>query len=342
MWGGEGRPGLCPGPARGEAPLDRHDFPCRGRDPRQPGREADRRSRGPCPLAGLGRAQPCLPKPAAPVPCTNRPGVELSRHVGTAPPWRRAGPGAVRRPGQGRARPHQHRQDPPRHRAAARALLGHHRLSAAAAGAGELRPHGGGQGGAARRADHRGGEDRAARGALVLLHHRGDAAGPPRRVPGGGRDPAVRRPRSRARVHRPAAACARAGGDHVPGGGDHTPAAAAPGAAGGGADAAAAVAAEPRGAGQADQAAAALGGGRVQRGGGLRHRRADPPASRRVRGGDGAAQPAHAQCAGGAVPGEGGGLPGRDRRDRHGAEHGRGPCGVRAAVQVRRASARGR
>ena len=53
-----------------------------------------------------------------------------------------------------------------------------------------------------------------------------------RRIRRGGRDPALRRPRSRPRLHRPAAARPRHGRDHVPRRRDHPPAAAAPGAAG--------------------------------------------------------------------------------------------------------------
>ena len=40
------------------------------------------------------------------------------------------------------------------------------------------------------------------------------------------------------------------------------------------------------------------------------------------------------------VPGRRGRLPGRDRRHRHGAQHGRGPCRLRRAAQVRRPRAR--
>ena len=38
---------------------------------------------------------------------------------------------------------------------------------------------------------------------------------------------------------------------------------------------------------------------------------------------------AHPQRPGGAVSGQGGRFPGRDRRDRHGPQHGRGPCRLR-------------
>ena len=79
-----------------------------------------------------------------------------------------------------------------------------------------------------RRADHRGRKDRAGRGPLVLLHGGGHAARHARRVRGRGRDPALRRPRSRPCVHRTPVACARPGRDHVPGCGDHPPPAATP------------------------------------------------------------------------------------------------------------------
>ena len=56
---------------------------------------------------------------------------------------------------------------------------------------------------------------------------------------------------------------------------------------------------------------------------------------RRQRGGTaivmGALEPAHAQRPGRDVPVRRGRLPGRDRRDRHGPQHGRGPCRVRLA-----------
>ena len=68
----------------------------------------------------------------------------------------------------------------------------------------------------------------------------------------------------------------------------------------------------------------------------LRDRRADPAPARRHRGGAGRPEPAHPQRPGGAVSGGRGRLPGRDRRHRHGAEHGRGPCRLRQAEQVRR------
>ena len=167
-------------------------------------------------------------------------------------------------------------------------FLRHHRLPAAPAGARELRPHGGPQGRPPRRADHRRGEDRPARRPLVLLHRRGHAAGPRRRVRRGGRDPALRRPGPRPRLHRPPAACARHGRDHVSRRRDHPPAAAAPGAAGRHRDPAAPVATDLCRPGQAVRLPPRTRRGRVQRRRGLRDRRADPPPARRLRGGDGA------------------------------------------------------
>ena len=51
---------------------------------------------------------------------------------------------------------------------------------------------------------------------------------------------------------------------------------------------------------------------------------------RRLRRGDGPAQPAHPQRPSAALPEQGGGLPGGDRRHRHGPQHGCGPRRVRA------------
>ena len=69
---------------------------------------------------------------------------------------------------------------------------------------------------------------------------------------------------------------------------------------------------------------------------GLRHRRADPPPPRRLRRGDGPPSPAHPQRPGRALPGQGGRFPGRDRRDRHGPQHGRRPRRLRRPVEARR------
>jgi ATP-dependent RNA helicase SUPV3L1/SUV3 len=54
-----------------------------------------------------------------------------------------------------------------------------------------------------------------------------------------------------------------------------------------------------------------------------------PPPARRHGDRDGRAQPAHAQRPGRDVPVGRGRLPGRDRRDRHGPQHGREPRLVR-------------
>ncbi len=268
------------------------------------------------------------PRQSAGIACIPRRNIQPSPHARSRFRFRPAR--------QSRPRPDQHRQDPSRHRAHARACLRHHRFPAPPARARELRPDGRAEGRPPRRPDHRRGEDRPARGALVLLHRRGHAARPRRRIPGGGRDPALRRPRPRPRLHRPAAARARPGRDHVPGRRDDPPAAAAAGAAGHDRDPAAAVAAQPRRPGQAGPPAAALRRGRVQCRRGLRHRRADPPPPRRLCGRHGPAQPAHPQRPGGALPGQGGRFPGGHRRDRHGPQHGRGPRRLRRAGKIRR------
>jgi hypothetical protein len=70
------------------------------------------------------------------------------------------------------------------------------------------------------------------RGRLLGLHRRGDAARPPARLPRGGRDPALRRSRPRAHLHRPAPERPRAFGDAVPRVGHHARADREPGAAG--------------------------------------------------------------------------------------------------------------
>ena len=61
---------------------------------------------------------------------------------------------------------------------------------------------------------------------------------------------------------------------------------------------------------------------------------------RRHRGGAavvmGSLEPAHPQRAGRALPVRRGRLSGRDRRDRHGPQHGRRPCRLRRPAQVRR------
>ena len=68
----------------------------------------------------------------------------------------------------------------------------------------------------------------------------------------------------------------------------------------------------------------------------LRARRADAPPARRLRRRHGRPVAAHAQCPGGDVPVRRGRLHGRHRRHRHGPQHGRGPCRLRAHDQVRR------
>ena len=87
---------------------------------------------------------------------------------------------------------------------------------------------------------------------------------------------------------------------------------------------------------QGHAAAAAQRRGRVHRAGGLRARRAGAPPARRRRRGARRAQPAHAQRPGRALPGRRGRLPDRDRRDRHGPQHGPRPRRARQPEQVRR------
>ena len=209
-------------------------------------------------------------------------------------------------------------------------------LPAAPAGAGGVRPHRQ----AARRpcggADHRRGEDRPAAGDLLRLHRRGHAAGLRGRVPGGGRDPALRRPVARPRLHRPAAARPRQARDPAPGR-PHRRAADPPAVPGGGVrHPRALLHPELPGLQEAHAPAAPHRRRRLQRGERLRHRRVDPPPAGRGGGGDGIAEPAHAQRAGPALPGGRGRLPGGHRRHRNGPEHGRRPRGLRGAAQVRR------
>ena len=113
------------------------------------------------------------------------------------------------------SRADQYRQDASRHRAHARSSDRHDRVSAAAAGARELRPDRQAARRARGRADHRRRKDPAAEPVLFRLHRRIDAARPAGRVPRGRRDPALRRPRARPCLHRPAAACARPDRDDV-------------------------------------------------------------------------------------------------------------------------------
>ena len=116
-------------------------------------------SRGQSPLAGFGAE----PRPAVASP--DCPGSPRAACNPSPDPQPSPMPGHVRirRPRQSRPRPHQHRQDASRHRADAGPRVRHHRLPAAPAGARELRPHGGPEGRPPRRADHRRGEDRPAR-----------------------------------------------------------------------------------------------------------------------------------------------------------------------------------
>ena len=113
------------------------------------------------------------------------------------------------------SRADQYRQDAFRHRAHARSPDRHDRVSAAPAGARELRPDRQTARRARRRADHRRRKNPAAEPVLFRLHGRIDAARPAGRVSRGRRDPALRRPRARPRLHGPAAARPRHDRDDV-------------------------------------------------------------------------------------------------------------------------------
>ena len=121
----------------------------------------------------------------------------------------------------GGPRPDQHRQDPLRDRAHARAPHRRHRPAAAAARPRGLRPHRRAARPVGGRARHRRGAHRAAARRLLGLHRRGDAGRHRRRLPRRRRDPALRRPRPRPRLHRPAAERPRPAGDAVPRRRDH-------------------------------------------------------------------------------------------------------------------------
>ena len=88
---------------------------------------------------------------------------------------------------------------------------------------------------------------------------------------------------------------------------------------------------------QAVAPAAALGRRRLLGRAGLRAGRDAAPLQRRRGGGDGRAVAGHPQRPGGDVPARRGRLSGRHRRHRHGPQHGRHPCRLRRAGEVRRA-----
>ena len=132
------------------------------------------------------------------------------------PHWAHCDRFPFRQPAARRARPDQHRQDPPRDRAAVRPLERRDRLPPAAAGARGLRPRAGDQRGRPSRAHHRRGADRAAECALFPVHRRGDAARWRRpRVRRPRRGATRRRPRARAYLHGPAPARPRPRGNHA-------------------------------------------------------------------------------------------------------------------------------
>ena len=137
-------------------------------------------------------------------------------------------------------------------------------------------------------------------------------------------------------LHRPPAACARSRGDDDPGVGGAAADAARTDAGCGDRRPSALFDAELRGREKDFAPAPPLRDRRVQRRGSVRHRRDAAAAARRRGGGDGGAEPTHPQRAGRDVPVGRGRLSGRDRRDRHGAEHGRGARRLRQPAQVRR------
>ena len=155
-------------------------------------------------------------------------------------------------------------------------------------------------------------------------------------LPRGRRDPAVRRPRARPRVHRPAAARARARRDHVSRRRHHPAADPAAGARGRADQPAALLDPDLRRAGQGDPLAPAQRRGRVHGPGGLRARRAGAAAARRRGGRARRPQSAHAQRPGRPLSGRRGRPSDRHRRDRHGPQHGHRPRHARQPDQVRR------
>ena len=87
---------------------------------------------------------------------------------------------------------------------------------------------------------------------------------------------------------------------------------------------------------QAASSAAAQRGRRLLGGRGLHAGRGAAPPEGRGRGGAGCPVAAHPQRPGRHVPGRRGRASGGHRRDRHGPQHGRGPCRFRRPRQVRR------
>ncbi len=230
----------------------------------------------------------------------------------------------------------EHRQDAPCDRAHARPSERHDRVSAAPAGARELRPDREAERGAGGRAHHGRGKDRPAQPRLLRLHRRIDAARPPGRFPRGRRDPALRRSRARPCLHRAPPPRSRACRDDVPRR-RHDPPAAAPSRSRGRVHRPAALLdAHLHRAAQGDAPAAAQRRRRLRRLGRLRSGRAGAAAARRHRRRARRLEPQGPQRPGRHVPGRRGRLPRRDRCDRHGAQHGCRPCRLREAREVRR------
>ena len=156
-------------------------------------------------------------------------------------------------------------------------------------GARDLRPDRQGARRGVRRPYHRRGKDRPRRSALFRLHGRGDAARPQGRIPRRRRNPALRRPRARPRLHPPAPARAGLVGDDAAWRRDRRAACPPPLSRRLDPVPRAAVDAELRGPTKIDPPAAAQRRRRLLRRRGLRHRRTDPAPSRRSGGGDGVA-----------------------------------------------------
>ena len=239
----------------------------------------------------------------------------------------------------GRARPHQHGQDPPGHRAHAGSPVGADRLAAAPAGTGGVRPDRCTRRRRCRCPHHGRGEDQARAGALLCVHGRGDAARAQRRFPGHRRGAAGRRPRARSRFHGPAAARTRVARDASARRPDDARDHRRPDPRRQLHLQAATVEAHLLGREEDHPSARAYGDRRVLGRRGLRRRRADPAPARRCGSRAWCAQPAHAQRAGRPLSVGGCRFSRRHRRDRHGAQPGGRACGVCGRAQVRRPGA---
>ena len=155
-------------------------------------------------------------------------------------------------------------------------------------------------------------------------------------VRGRGRDPACPGSGPRPRLHRQAAECARTVGNNLPWI-RHDAAPAPETVAGDPVHLAAAVlGSRLYGCAQADAPSTALGHCRLLGRCGVLDRRTGPAAARWCSRRDGGAVPAHAQCAGCALPVGGCRFPGCDGCHRHGAQHGHRPCCLCRNGEIRR------